>query len=132
MSSLTPLVAAHAAACTGTVILPTASIQAAVTAAGKNTAFCLSPGTYVQTATISPKDGDSFTGTGLTRDDTIVKTTTVQLIFNQSGVDGVSFTHFAITGAFNRCPGSNCGATAEGSRVAQTSMWKTCTSTATV
>jgi Right handed beta helix region len=114
MSSLTPLVAAHAAVCTGTVILPNASIQSAINAAPNGTAFCLSPGTYNQTSTILPKDGNSFTGMGLGRDDTIVKTTSAQLIFNQIGKTNVSYNHFAITGAVNRCPGSNCGATGRG------------------
>ncbi|MEA2507377.1 MAG: hypothetical protein QOH48_1995 [Actinomycetota bacterium] len=115
ISSLTPVLAAGAATlCTGTVILPGASIQSAINAGAKGATFCLSPGTYKQTATISPKDGDTFIGTGVARDDTVVQTTTVQLLFDMRSVGNVSFQHFAITGAVNRCPGSNCGATGRG------------------
>jgi hypothetical protein len=112
VSSLTPLVAAHATTtCTGTVVLAGGSIQAAINAGPKGATFCLSPGTYNQTATISPKDGDTFIGLGVARDDTLIRTTTVQLLFDMRGTSNVSFEHFAITGAVNRCPGNNCGAT---------------------
>jgi hypothetical protein len=114
MTSVTPLVVAHAATCVGTVILPGANIQTAINAGAKGASFCLSPGTYLETSTISPKDGNTFTGMGVGRDDTVVKTTSVQLIFDMRSTTAVSFNHFAITGAINRCPGSNCGATGRG------------------
>jgi Right handed beta helix region len=114
MTAVSPLVVAHAATCTGTNVPLGNSIQSAINAAPTGTSFCLNPGTYLQTTTVSPKDGDSFTGVGVGRDDTIVKTTSVQLIFDMRGTTNVSFTHFAITGAINRCPGVNCGATGRG------------------
>jgi Right handed beta helix region len=111
MTSVAPLVVAHAATCVGTVILPGASIQNAINAAGQGASFCLSPGTYNETSSITPKDGNTFTGMGVARDDTLVNTTSVQLMFNIAGRANVTLRHFAITGAVNRCPGSNCGAT---------------------
>jgi hypothetical protein len=114
ITAATPLVAAQAGTCTGVIVPLGGNIQSAINAAPRGTSFCLSPGTYLETATISPKDGDSFTGLGLGRDDTIVRTTSVQLMFDMRGTTNVSFTHFAITGAVNRCPGANCGATGRG------------------
>jgi hypothetical protein len=115
LSSVTPLVAAHATTvCTGTVILPGASIQAAVNSKASGATFCLSPGTYNLTSSVVPKDGNTFIGTGVSRDDTVVRTSTIELLFNARGVNNVTFNHFAITGGINRCPGANCGATGRG------------------
>jgi Right handed beta helix region len=115
VSSVTPVVAAQAATlCVGTVLLPGASIQSAISAKGTGATFCLSPGTYNVTSPIVPKDGDKFIGTGVTRDDTVVSTSSAELLFNTRGVNNVTFNHFAITGGINRCPGSNCGATGRG------------------
>jgi parallel beta-helix repeat protein len=100
-----------ATACSGTSVLLGTSIQSAIDSHAQGTTFCLSPGTYNLGSSISPKDGDTFVGTGTTRDDTVVRTSSVQLLFDMMSRDNVTLRHFAITGAINRCPGVNCGAT---------------------
>lgn len=102
--------------CNGVQVAPGATaIQDAINAHGTGTNFCLGGGTYLPTSTINPKDGDSFTGTADSRDGTTVKAASgLQIIFSTDGTNGVTFRHFAITGAVNSCPGSNCGPTGSG------------------
>jgi parallel beta-helix repeat protein len=111
MTSLTPLVVAQATTCVGTVIQPGADIQTAINAGAEGASFCLSAGTYNQTSTLFPKAGNTFTGMGVTRNNTVVKTTSVEIMF--VGAGGNTFRHFRIRGAINECPGSNCGPTGE-------------------
>jgi parallel beta-helix repeat protein len=110
-----PLLFAQPAAasdCAGTPVNTGASLQTAIDGQAKNTTFCLATGTFDTSATIRPKPGDSFIGTGPTRDDTTIQTTSAQIIFS-AATDNL-FQHLAITGAVNACPGSNCGATGMG------------------
>jgi parallel beta-helix repeat protein len=97
--------------CSGVTLAPSDSIELAINANPSGTLFCLSPGTYNTTTSITPKSSDSFVGTGTSRDDTVIRTTSVQLIVKASA--GNLFRHLSITGAINACPGSNCGATGE-------------------
>jgi hypothetical protein len=114
LSAVAPVVfaeSATAASCSGTQITAGASIQAAIDGHASGTTFCLAAGIYNVSTVIVPKSNDSFIGTGLTRDDTLVKTTTLQNIFSTGTSKGSLYRHFAITGAINACPGQNCGET---------------------
>jgi hypothetical protein len=51
---------------------------------------------------------------GAARDDVVISTTSLPIIFDLSDTTGVHLTNLAITGAVNECPGQNCGATGEG------------------
>ena len=117
LATVSPVVLAQpavAATCSGTQIAAGASIQAAIDAHGTGTTFCLTAGTYRVSSRIRPKSYDTFVGTGITRDNTTVRTSSAQVIFETDGTTGVNFRHFAVAGAINACPGSNCGETGTG------------------
>jgi hypothetical protein len=102
---------ASAASCTGIQVSAGSNIQTAVDSHGTGTTFCLSAGTFSVSSPIRPKASDTFQGSATARDDVLVKTTSAQIIFEADGTTGVTFRHFAIAGAINACPGSNCGET---------------------
>jgi parallel beta-helix repeat protein len=103
---------ATATGCTGTQVSAGSDLQSAIDSQDHNTTFCLAAGTYDTSTTIRPKSGDSFVGTGATRDSVTVQTSSAQIIF--AAAPNNLFRHLAIAGAVNACPGSNCGATGMG------------------
>jgi parallel beta-helix repeat protein len=102
---------ASAVTCSGVQLKSGMSISSVVNGKPSGTTFCLAPGTYNVTSTINPRDGDTFVGTGTSRGSTLLKTTSIQIIFDGKDNRNITFRHFAISGAVNRCPGTNCGAT---------------------
>jgi hypothetical protein len=97
--------------CHGIRIVSRSSIQAAVTKAPPGKTFCLAPGIYEVSSPIALKSHDTFIGTAPSRDGVTVKTDSAGVIFEADQTIGVKFVHFAVTGAINACPGSNCGET---------------------
>jgi Right handed beta helix region len=102
------------ATCSGKAIRPGDSIASVINNAPSGTTFCIAPGTYKPGATIKPKDYDHLSGTGTTRDAVLITTDNLQLIIDAGNSRGVVYTNLAVSGAINRCPGSNCGATGDG------------------
>jgi Right handed beta helix region len=102
---------AMAASCDGVRIRAGESIQRAVDRHNVGTTFCLAPGTYNVRSSIFPKDGDRFVGTARHRRGVLVRTRSAEIIFELGGARRVTFRHFSIKGAVNRCPGQNCGET---------------------
>jgi parallel beta-helix repeat protein len=102
---------ASAVTCSGVQLKSGMSISSAVKGHSTGTTFCLASGTYSLSSTIFAKDGDTFVGTGSSRNSTLLKTTSVQIIFDGKDNRNITFRHFAVSGAINRCPGTNCGPT---------------------
>jgi hypothetical protein len=102
------------ASCSGKAIRPGDSIAGIINNAPSGTSFCIAPGTYKPSVTIHPKSYDHLTGTGTTRDAVLITTGKLQLIIDAGNSHGVVYTNLAVSGAINRCPGSNCGATGDG------------------
>jgi hypothetical protein len=102
------------ASCSGKVIKPSDNIATVINNAPSGTSFCLAPGTYRPSATIKPKDNDHLSGTGTSRDAVLITTDKLQIVIDAGKARGVTYTNLAVSGAINRCPGSNCGATGDG------------------
>jgi hypothetical protein len=102
------------ASCSGKAIKPSDNIATVINNAPSGTSFCLAPGTYRPSTTIKPKDNDHLSGTGTSRDAVLITTDKLQILIDAGKARGVSYTNLAVSGAINRCPGSNCGATWDG------------------
>jgi hypothetical protein len=102
------------ASCSGRAIHSGDNIASIINNAGAGTTFCIAPGTYRPGTTLRPKDNVTLVGTGLSRDGVLITTSKLELIVNASGVRGLTLRNLAISGAINRCPRRNCGATGDG------------------
>jgi hypothetical protein len=102
------------ASCNGRALRSSDNIASIINNAGSGTTFCFAPGTYRPSSTIQPKDNDHFLGTGTSRDAVLITTDKLQIIFNAGTAHGITYSNLAVSGAVNRCPGSNCGATGDG------------------
>jgi hypothetical protein len=102
------------ASCSGKAIHSGDNIASLINNGASGTTFCIAPGTYRPSATLRPKDNVTLVGTGLSRDGVLITTGKLELIINASGVQGLVLRNLAISGAINRCPRRNCGATGDG------------------
>ncbi|MEA2510396.1 MAG: hypothetical protein QOG21_2478 [Actinomycetota bacterium] len=102
------------ASCSGKAIRPGDHIASVINNAPSGTSFCIAPGTYTPGTTIKPKGYDHLSGTGTTRDAVLITTNKLQLIIDAGNSRGVVYTNLAVSGAINKCPGNNCGATGDG------------------
>jgi Right handed beta helix region len=102
---------ASASSCKGVAVHNATQLRRRIASRPAGTRFCLRRGTYHVGSTITLKSHDKLVGTARHRDGVLVTTTSAEIIFDLHHTIGVRFRHFAITGAVNACPGSNCHAT---------------------
>jgi parallel beta-helix repeat protein len=87
---------------------PTSDLAETVADNPGGTVFCLAPGTYVLSATVEPKKGDAFVGTGSRP---VINASAVQIGFDDHNSSNVVFENLEIDGAVygTPCRDKACG-----------------------
>ena len=94
--------------CTGVVVKPGASIQAAIDRSPPGSTLCLGAGHYATKVTIKPKNGMSLVGAG--KQATFIRTTSAPTVIEARGRNGVLLKGFDVSGAVgSRACKPGCG-----------------------
>lgn len=94
-------------------VTPGQDLASVVNRALPGSTICISPGTYRPSASLHPLSHVTIEGTS-TRGKVQIKASGLQIVVDLRGTWGVILKNLSISGAVNRCPTHNCGATGDG------------------
>jgi hypothetical protein len=94
-------------------VTPDQNLAATINGAAPGSTVCITPGKYYPTAQLRPASGVTIEGTAK-RGQVLIRTTTLEVIFELGKMSGITLRNLSVSGAVNRCPGSNCGPTGAG------------------